>query len=95
MLGAGRCIKVTNEYVQSAAEAQNYRDLLKTFVVCPNQAIKVKIRGNPHIALGSLIRVVSAKYSMTFVGIVVESNLTYDGGLSGTITLLNKNAIGG
>ena len=95
MLGTGRCVKVTNEYVQSAAEAQSYRDLLKTFVVCPNQTIKVKIRGNPHIALGSLIRVVSAKYSMTFVGIVVESNLTYDGGLSGTITLLNKNAIGG
>jgi len=93
--GEGRCLKVENEFIQTALSAAAYRRYLSTYVRTKMQTIELNTRGNPLITLGSTIQVVSERYGLDFRGIVVINKMRYDGGLSAHLTLLNVLAIGG
>jgi len=93
--GAGECINIDNMFIQDSMEATAYKNYVNTFVACNNKLLTVQIRGNPHIEIGNMILVVSNRYKLRFTGLVIESKLEYNGGLKGTITLLNQAALGG
>lgn len=96
IIGAGRCVKSSNQFIQTITDAQAYWTYLSTYVKCPLQTIKLKIRGNPLITVGSKLTVNSAKYSLSnFVGIVASLKNVYNGGLYAELTLLNIDALGG
>ena len=55
--------------------------------------LELTVKGNPRFQLGEKIRVTSSFYQIDFTGILIRQELNYDGGLSGTLTLLNASIL--
>ena len=82
-------LHVDNIYIQSAEYANEYLEVLKAFVEAPMPILRVTIRGNPLLNVLDKITIASDKFNLLFTGLILRNELTYNGGLSSELTLLN------
>lgn len=82
-------LKFSNIYIQSQAYLTAFKSFMDAYVQSILPVLEVSVKGNPRFQLGEKIRVYSSKYNLDFTGILIRQSLRYDGGLSGTLTLLN------
>lgn len=88
--GGRNLLKLDNIYVQTQEQFESIRRFLLSWVSGVPPLLEVSVRGNPQFELGQKIRVVSSRFNTDFEGVLVRQNLKYNGGLSGTITLMNS-----
>lgn len=86
-------LKFSSIYIQSQAYLTTFKAFMDAYVHCSLPIIEVAVKGNPRFELGQKIRVQSTRFALDFTGILIRQNLKYDGGLSGTITLLNASIL--
>lgn len=86
-------LKFSNIYIQSQAYLSIFKSFMDAYVQSILPVLEVSVKGNPRFQLGEKIRVQSARFGLDFTGILIRQNLRYDGGLSGTITLLNADIL--
>lgn len=83
-------LKTNNRYIQTAAYASLYKELLENVVNSTVPFLTLSIRGNPLLNIGDRIQVSSAKYNLFFDGVIQRMSYNYDGGLSCEMTLMNS-----
>lgn len=82
-------LPISNGLIQTAAYAAAYKTVLSNLATADIPELNMKIRGNPLIKLGDTVQVNSARYAVTFTGIVKRMVYNYNGALSCEATLLN------
>lgn len=90
---ASSVLKVDNSLLQSARQAAAYKEKLTKFVNAVIPELTLVIRGNPLMELGDVISVNSAKYKISFTGVLKRAEYNFTGSLSCKITLLNTEVI--
>lgn len=88
-VGRSNALKFSNIYIQTEAYLDTFKTFMDAYVQSELPVLEITVRGNPRFALGEKIRVHSVRYNLDFTGILIRQSLRYDGGLAGTITLLN------
>lgn len=83
-------LNVDNIYVQTIDYAERFKKFLHAYVVNHVPVLEVNIRGNAKYKLGEKLHIISNRYSVDFTGILVRQQLHYDGGMSGTIKVINS-----
>lgn len=83
-------LKLNNIYVQTAEQFESMERFLHAWVSGLTPIIDITVRGNPQFEIGQKIHVESTRYNIIFDGVLIRQKLRYDGGLSGTITLMNS-----
>lgn len=86
-------LSVDNIYIQTEAYAQEVLKLLRAYVFNKIPVLELEVRGNAKYKLGEKLHVSSAKYAVDFTGILIRQKLHYDGGMSGTLTILNSDIL--
>lgn len=86
---------VANRYIQTQAYAKYYKSILNAFVNSNTPLLSLEIRGNPLLNIGDKVLVSSAKYNLTYSGIIQRMDYRNSGGLRCNMTLLNTNIIQG
>lgn len=92
-VGCDNALKFSSIYIQSQAYLSAFKAFMDAYVQSVLPVLEVSVKGNPRFQLGEKIRVQSARFGLDFTGILIRQNLRYDGGLSGTITLLNASIL--
>jgi len=82
-------LKLESLFIQNAAYATKYQELMKKFVNNPLPTIELTVRGNPLLSIGDKVYVDSKKYKLKYTGIVQRHTYEYSGGLTSKLTLLN------
>lgn len=82
-------LSIDNIYVQNTEYAERLLQVLTKFVESPLPVLKITVRGNPLLNIGDLLQAKSTRYNLDFTGILIRQQFTYNGALSGEITLLN------
>lgn len=85
---------VKTKYVQNEAYATHLKALLNKFISMPVPILELDVRCNPLIPIGAKLHVVSQMYNIDFTGILIRQTFKYDGGLSGTMTILSSEIVG-
>ena len=91
----GNVLEIKNNYIQTSDTAKLFKKSLEAIVANKVPVMDLTIVGNPLIKIGDKVRATSEMHKFDFTGIVKRSTLRYDGGLSGTMTLVNIAALGG
>lgn len=86
-------LSVDNIYIQTEAYAQEVLKLLRAYVFNKIPVLELEVRGNAKYKLGEKLHVSSTKYAVDFTGILIRQKLHYDGGMSGTLTILNSDIL--
>lgn len=86
-------LSVDNIYIQTEAYAQEVLKLLRAYVFNKIPVLELEVRGNAKYKLGEKLHVSSVKYAVDFTGILIRQKLHYDGGMSGTLTILNSDIL--
>ena len=60
----------------------------------PVPILELDVRCNPLIPIGAKLHVISQMYNVDFTGILIRQTFKYDGGLSGTMTILSSEIVG-
>lgn len=87
--GCSNALKFSSIYIQSQAYLETFKAFMDAYVQSGLPILEVSVKGNPRFALGQKIKVLSDRFKLDFTGILIRQSLHYDGGLSGTITLLD------
>lgn len=90
---AKNTLKFSNIYIQSQSYLAAFKTFMDRYVTETLPVLELTVKGNPRFQLGEKIRVVSSFYQIDFTGILIRQELNYDGGLSGTLTLLNASIL--
>lgn len=85
---------VKTKYVQNEPYATHLKALLNKFISMPVPVLELDVRCNPLIPIGAKLHVVSQMYNIDFTGILIRQTFKYDGGLSGTMTILSSEIVG-
>lgn len=83
-------LKLDNIYVQTQEQFNSMKRFLRAWVSGIPPLIEITVRGNPQFEIGQKIHVESERFNTSFDGVVVRQKLHYDGGMSGTLTLMNS-----
>lgn len=83
-------LKYDNIYCQTSEQFESAKRFLGAFVSSDLPQIEIEVRGNPQFELGQKIRVNSRRFNLDFAGVLIRQRLRYDGGMSGTLTLMNS-----
>lgn len=83
-------LKLDNIYVQTLAQFNSMKRFLMAWISGIPPLIEITVRGNPQFELGQKIHVESERFNTVFDGVLIRQKLKYDGGMSGTITLMNS-----
>lgn len=86
-------LKLSNKYIQNSDYANRFKELMQRYLGLALPVLELEVRGNPLITLGSKVAVESTFYGVNFTGILIRQELRYDGGMSGTMTLLNADIV--
>lgn len=86
-------LKFSSIYIQTEDYLRTFKAFMDAYVRAPLPIVEVTVRGNPRMELGQKIRVQSDRFRLDFTGILIRQALKYDGGLSGTLTLLNASVL--
>lgn len=92
--GSDNDLYIKSQYVQDAAYAARLKGLLSKYVSMQVPVLELEVRGNPLIEIGAKVHIVSEMYNVDFIGIVIRQSFKYDGGLSGTMTVLSSEIVG-
>ena len=85
---------VKTKYVQNEVYATRLKALLNKFISMPVPILELDVRCNPLIPIGAKLHVISQMYNIDFTGILIRQTFKYDGGLSGTMTILSSEIVG-
>lgn len=85
---------VKTKYVQNETYAMHLKTLLNKFISMPVPILELDVRCNPLIPIGAKLHVISNMYNVDFTGILIRQTFKYDGGLSGTMTILSSEIVG-
>ena len=85
---------VKTKYVQNENYATHLKALLNKFISMPVPILELDVRCNPLIPIGAKLHVISQMYNVDFTGILIRQTFKYDGGLSGTMTILSSEIVG-
>jgi hypothetical protein len=91
--GTANDFKYTNRYIQTADLAASYKVFLNAYVDSDMPTLEVNIRGNLLLKIGDKLTINSAKYNITFTGLILRATHTYVGSLSTTLVLLNSSIL--
>lgn len=91
----GNILNITNNYIQTTERATLFKQILTAAVVQALPELTVPITGNPLLKIGDKIRVISEQYKLDYTGIIKQSTLRYDGGLSGELVLIHEDVFSG
>lgn len=91
--GCDNALKFSSIYIQSQAYLTTFKAFMDAYVQSDLPMLEITVKGNPRFQLGEKIRVQSTRFNLDFTGILIRQNLRYDGGLSGTLTLLNADIL--
>lgn len=83
-------LKLDNIYVQTQEQFNSMKRFLNAWISGIPPLIEITVRGNPQFEIGQKIHVESERFNTVFDGVVVRQKLHYDGGMSGTLTLMNS-----
>lgn len=83
-------LKLDNVYVQTQEQFNSLKRFLRAWVSGIPPFIEVTVRGNPQFEIGQKIHVQSARFNTVFDGVIIRQKLKYDGGMTGTLTLINS-----
>lgn len=86
-------LELYNPFIQNTDYAIAYKAALEKFVSALLPTLKLTIRGNPELKIGDNVLVSSTKYNISFSGIIIRSEMRYDGSLSSDLTLLNAEVV--
>lgn len=92
-LNCKNALKFSSIYIQTEEYLETFKAFMDAYVNEPLPIVEVTVRGNPRMKLGQKIRVQSVRFNLDFTGILIRQALKYDGGLSGTLTLLNASVL--
>lgn len=84
----GKILELDNEYITSYEQAKVISDFLLEYLMADNAISTIEVRGNPVLELGTVVQVVDATDDIMFEGIVVQSDISYNAGISSTIKVL-------
>jgi hypothetical protein len=88
-----KLLKIASKYIQDAAYAGAYKNILSAFVSSAVPLLTVTVRGNPLLNIGDRVIIQSTKYNLTFDGIIQRMKYDYVGSLDCEMTLLNNNIV--
>lgn len=88
-VGCSNALEFRSIYIQSQAYLETFKTFMDAYVQSKLPILEVSIKGNPRFSLGQKIKVLSDRFKLDFTGVLIRQSLHYDGGLSGTITLLD------
>lgn len=80
-------ITISSSFIQDSNRATTIQEFVDSYIDANMPAIDIKVRGNPTIELGSLLRIDSQRYKLQYYGKLIKASYRYDGGLSCDITL--------
>lgn len=83
-------LKLNNIYVQTQEQFDSIKRFLRAWVSGIPPLLEIKVRGNPQFELGQKIHVNSTRFNTLFDGVIIRQKLHYDGGMTGTIVLMNS-----
>lgn len=83
-------LKLDNIYVQTQEQFDSIKRFLYAWISGIPPLIEITVRGNPQFELGQKIHVESTRFNTVFDGVLIRQKLHYDGGMTGTITLMNS-----
>jgi len=83
-------LKVSSKYIQTAAYAEYYKDILNAFVNNTIPTLTLTTRGNPLLRVGDRLLIQSTQYSLEFDGVIQRLKYAYQGSLSCDMTLINS-----
>lgn len=86
-------LKLDNIYVQTQEQFESMKRFLRAWVSGIPPLIEITVRGNPQFEIGQKVHVESVRFNTVFDGVIVRQKLHYDGGMSGTITLMNSHIL--
>lgn len=92
---AGNILEVRNNYIQTEALGTEFKQTLDKVIDSKVPELTVQIRGNPLLQIGDKLRVQSSRYKLDYIGNIKRSVLRYDGGLSGSVVLVDSSLLGG
>ncbi len=88
-----RLLTIKNRYIQSMQHAANFKATLENFIKIAVPTLDVPIRGDCTMNVGECITVISDTYGITFTGFIRRLTYTFNGTLSCTMSLLNKEVL--
>lgn len=83
-------LKLNNDFVQTREQFDSVKAFLNAYVSGIVPLIEIDVRGNPQFEIGQKIHVDSTRFNTLFDGVLIRQELKYDGGMTGTITLMNS-----
>jgi hypothetical protein len=86
-------LKLDNIYVQTQEQFESMKRFLRAWVSGIPPLIEITVRGNPQFEIGQKVHVESVRFNTVFDGVIVRQKLHYDGGMLGTITLMNSHIL--
>ena len=92
--GMSKELALESTYIQNEEYAQHIVNLLHKYISLPVPILELEVRGNPLIAIGSVVTVHSAMYNIDFTGILIRQKFKYDGGMSATMSILSTEIVG-
>lgn len=91
--GAVNMLQIYNPYVQTPDYAAVYKEKLSRFVHADIPILNVQSRGNPDLQIGDTVQIESAKYKLSFTGIIRRATYRYAGNLTCELSLLNAEVV--
>jgi hypothetical protein len=85
-----KVLEISSDFIQTESEAMAHADNLIKLAADPQAFYSLQVRGNPAIELMDTLTIQSAnsiKTAQDLIGVVIRQQLTYDGGLEGTLLL--------
>lgn len=81
-------VSLDSSFVQTIDNANEILSYANWYVNESLSNLELTIRGNPRLELGSKVHIISRKYALDFIGILVKAQYTYNGGLSCVATVM-------
>lgn len=91
---SGNTLILYNSYIQTADKAESYKQAVEAAIDSSVPELTVPIRGNLLLKVGDKVRIVSEFFKLDYVGIIKRSTYSYNGALTGELTLLDASIFG-
>lgn len=89
----GKTLEVSNVYLEGANQAKELAETLLRYLMNDNAVCELDVRGTPALQIGSSASIDDVTDGIHVEGIVTQMKFTYDSSFSGTIKVLNKEAV--
>ena len=87
-------LELDSNYIQTPAQCSEVARYLRKAIKVATPTLNVETRGNFKLLLGDMIHVQSDKFKVDFMGVIIRSRYSYEGGLKCSLTVMDAKLFG-